>query len=521
MLGRSLAQTIGGSAHELVAPLDEAGLLDRLLDEADRTRRIARSEARRTASDASRIVLEVTPLAAGDRVATGYIVLVCDLTPYLRRDDERRDQVATASAKLNDAVQMQRRLAFLAEVSTTLASPLDYRDTLQKMARVTVPSLADYCIVDLYVGKPRLERVAIAHWDPQRQPIADLALSFPPDLRSQEDVATVVREAQFKVYEHFTDAERARLSMSDEHEAVVRAMGPCSLLMVPIVVGRRVLGVITMAFAESRRHYTSDDVEVGVELGRRAGLAIENARLYAQMEEAVRAREELVAMVSHDLKNPVAAVMLSATVIERHTPEDASGNAVRRATQNIRRSAERMQGLIGDLLDMAKIDAGRLQVTPTAQDASAILDEGIDLHALLSNGRAIRIVHEEEESPLPLRCDRGRVLQVLSNLIGNALRYTPDGGTIALSAHRDGDDVVFSVRDEGPGIAEEAKARLFERFWRAEHERSREGAGLGLYIVKGIVEAHGGRIWVESTLGHGSTFRFALPIDGPPRAQGE
>lgn len=254
------------------------------------------------------------------------------------------------------------------------------------------------------------------------------------------------------------------------------------------------------------------------DIGDRKRLEAERARLLEaerdareRAEAASRMRQDLIAIVSHDLRNPLGAITTSVALLQRALPADAAHRAPK-YVETIARSAERMDRLISDLLDVASIDAGRLSVAPTARDLAALLADAIEMLRPMAAGKSIRLEAEPLEQPLAVHADPERVLQVLSNLLGNAVKFTREGGAIVVCAARDEAFVRISVTDSGPGISTEQMPHLFDRYWQAKRD-GRLGIGLGLSIAKGIVEAHGGRIWAESMLGKGSTFHFTLPAE--------
>jgi PAS domain S-box-containing protein len=220
-------------------------------------------------------------------------------------------------------------------------------------------------------------------------------------------------------------------------------------------------------------------------------------------EDAVKAYEELMAIVSHDLRNPLNSILLGAETLGR----DSSN--VAKTSELIARSAKRMARLIEDLLDLSSIRARTLTLAPTEITTQALIREAVDSFAWIATEKGVALRGEEGASTL-LHCDPKRIAQVLSNLIGNAVKFTPAGGTVTLSASADELEATLTVKDSGSGIAAADLPRIFERNWQAPATASK-GSGLGLFIAKGIVEAHGGRIWAESTLGQGATFHFTLP----------
>ena len=229
----------------------------------------------------------------------------------------------------------------------------------------------------------------------------------------------------------------------------------------------------------------------------------------SEAEAAVATREELLAVVSHDLRNPLGAIVTSASLLQ--TPIDGNlGERVHKLAQTILRSADQMDRLIADLLDLAQIRAGKLAVEQKPQDVAGLIRDCVEMLRPLAVKKDLKL-DGMTSAGLRVRCDHARVLQILSNLVGNAIKFTPEGGSIFIEAQGTGHEARFSVRDTGQGISAEELPRIFDRFWQAQRI-NRAGIGLGLSIGKGLVEAHGGRLWVESKLGAGTTFFFTLPL---------
>jgi signal transduction histidine kinase len=247
------------------------------------------------------------------------------------------------------------------------------------------------------------------------------------------------------------------------------------------------------------------------------GHALSYQRLYRSerdaretSERAVRTRDEILAMVSHDLRNPLGTISMSATLLLRQLSE-ATDSSARLQAARIQRSVDQMIHLVDDLLDVARLETGTVDIELAPHDAVAVAREVVDPFLLAARSRSLELRLELPTGALPIACDRRRLLQVLSNLLGNALKFTPSGGVVVLRVAREQDEVVFSVTDTGPGIAAEQLPLVFERFWRADRH-SQGGSGLGLFIASSLVAAHGGRIWADSTVGIGSVFSFALAI---------
>jgi signal transduction histidine kinase len=326
-------------------------------------------------------------------------------------------------------------------------------------------------------------------------------------------VQAVVRTGKPELVPEVTDAFLWATTDNDAYYAILQQLGWRSTLTIPLVARGRTLGAFILAYTNSGRRYGPAELVLAEALAARAALAIDNARLYRASQRATEARDEVLAIVSHDLRNPLNVISLAASRLQR-PHSTVEGDVWRKQLEIIRRSADRAVHLIQDLLDATKVDAGRFTVEQRLEEVGGLLDEAVELHRPLAEARSLRLERQVEDGLPPVMADRGRVLQVFSNLIGNALRFTPAGGSITLEARREGQAVRISVVDTGPGIPSEYLPHLFERFWQAK-EGAREGAGLGLPIARGIVEAHGGRIDVASAPGRGSTFSFTLPVAEP------
>jgi len=242
-------------------------------------------------------------------------------------------------------------------------------------------------------------------------------------------------------------------------------------------------------------------------------MAVENARLYQESQAAVHSRDEILAIVSHDLRNPLGAIDLAASNLALQ-PDAAP--RVQKQIDVIRRSAARMQQLIADLLDMASLLASGLKLELAPEDAGPLIGEVVAINEPMAAEKGLKII-VQHELDRPVLCDRARVEQVLANLLGNAIKYGRPGDVIFVRSEEHAGHARFSVADSGPGIAPSEMEHLFDPYWSAKRDSVKTSTGLGLYIAKGLVEAHGGAIWVQSKLGEGATFSFTLPLYEPPR----
>lgn len=427
------------------------------------------------------------------------------------------DQIQRERAARANAENAERRVAYLAEASEILARELDVSRVMERVAELAIPRLCEGVVIDLVRGDDVVDRVLV-RFEGARDALAQRLRTWrlPGGGPATQVAATgrsILGEVEPEALQRFgVDEEQTRF-LRDE-------LGVLRFVGVPLISRDRPIGALFLAHGARRRAFDPHDVELVEELARRAAAAIDNARLYAaaqaateEAEKAVRVREDLVAVVSHDLKNPVAAIDLEAAHLRRRVQGTESEDPahVADALERITRATRRMSGLINDLLDVAKIEAGRFVITVGPLDAGALVEDAIEVLRPLAIARGIELTTEIDARGVRVRADRERVFQILSNLVGNALKFTPPGGRIVVAARPAGAEIRFEVTDTGSGIAEAARARIFDRYWQASSaERGR--VGLGLFIVRGLAEAHGGRVGVESTVGRGSTFWFTLPI---------
>ena len=417
------------------------------------------------------------------------------------------DRIAVVLAKQVAAKAAQASAEFLADASAALFSSLEHDKTLAAVVQAAVPHLADLCLLDEVTEDGRIERAHVVFADPGKQPLADRVRALACDPDSPTAQAMMLRWGGAVLFENFDDLAhaqaRAELTFVDE-------LGVQSMMIVPLRARGRTLGALTLVMAESRRRYSASDLVLAKELGHRASIAMDNARLYARAERAVQARQELMATVSHDLRNPLANIVLSAGLLLRAPSTDELA-AREKQIRVIQRAADRMNRIILDLLDVASIDAGHLAIERNAHPIAALVSDAIELNAAKAARMMLRLEGALVGEGFEVDCDRDRLLQLFGNLIGNAIKFTPSGGAINVRAEpRDGGEALFSVADTGPGISIDDLPHIFDRYWQAR-STARLGTGLGLSISKGIVEAHGGHIWAESIPGQGATFFFTIP----------
>ncbi|MFN2565891.1 MAG: ATP-binding protein [Gemmatimonadaceae bacterium] len=463
--------------------------------------------------DGSEIVVELDArpmMWRGRKVRVG---TVHDVTERKHAEESTRrlleEQAARAAAET-----AERRARFLAEASRVLSASFDYQTTLARLARLAVPELADFCVVDVIDG-PTISRLGVAHVDPSKEPLLQEAVRY-ARLRGAATyhLRKPFEEGESVLLPFISEDALAANTVNEEHLQLTMQLRPHSLVSVPLRVGDRVTGALTLYMSESGRRYGPGDLALAEELARRAALSVENARLFHAAEQATRARDEMLGVVAHDLRNPLNTIAMGANLLTELIPEPQA--SLRKQAEVMRRAADRMNRLIQDLLDVRRIEAGRLAIEPRPQPAGALVDDAVEMLRPLASAGALALEADVRPDVPEVFADPPRVQQVLSNLVGNAIKFTPAGGRVLLGAEPMTDwEVRFCVADTGPGIAPEDLPHVFGQFWQARRT-DRRGIGLGLAIAKGIVEAHGGRIWVESQVGVGSNFYFTLRAASSP-----
>ncbi|MFL5304405.1 MAG: ATP-binding protein [Polyangia bacterium] len=404
----------------------------------------------------------------------------------------------------------QEVLQFLGEASTILASSFDYPSTAAEATRLAVPLMADVAILDIFDTAGVLQRIEVASADTRRARAADAARNARPPRGPRTPVAWVLETHEPLLLAECRPSALTADASGFDHESFVRACSPRSLMYVPLASRGRVLGVLTLVMSESDRRFGGEELASATDLANRIALAIENARLYDDATRAVKAREEVLSFVSHDLKNPLMAILLTTEMLLDGAPNNERRRGWKQLDR-IRRGVQQMRHMVEDLLDISSIDAGRLSMEIGEHAVQAVLEDALELLAPVATEKGITLRTHVNCSDTRLRCDRDRLVQVLYNLVGNALKFTPHGGEVVVSAKLSGDSAVVGVCDSGPGIPPQLVPHLFQRYVQ-DQRTARRGRGLGLYICRGIVQAHGGTIWVDTAVGRGSTFFFTVPL---------
>jgi signal transduction histidine kinase/ActR/RegA family two-component response regulator len=414
--------------------------------------------------------------------------------------------------------RQDRQVKCLSDATAALGSSLEYDEMLSTLARVLVPGFADWCSISLRDGD-QLRNVSVAHVDPAKVAMArERQQRFAPDPNQARGVWNVVRTGESELYNEITDEMLAEAAREPERLEMLPSLGIKAVLLAPIRIRSRILGVISLISAESDRRYDASDIALVEELGRRAGVALDNAQLYMTAqeaaktaEEASRAKDEFLATVSHELRTPLSAILGWSTILKGRVTDPA----VAKPIEAIHRNAKAQVKIIDDILDVSRVITGKFRIDAKPVDLVSIARDAIEVVRPSAIAKKIDIEFTHRTDCCILVADPDRLQQVVWNLLSNAVKFTEAGGKIHLSVHQEGSSVVLSVMDTGKGIEPAFLPFAFERFKQADSSITRRvgGLGLGLAIVRHIVELHGGRVTAASDgVGKGSTFTITLPI---------
>jgi PAS domain S-box-containing protein len=421
-----------------------------------------------------------------------------------------------ATALIRDITSRKRyedQQHFLNHISHELVETIDFDLALKKAVDCAVPDVGDWCAIHL-LDKNNYPQVMITkHADPLLQDLADkLAREHAIRTSTGSGIMEAVRCGKTVFVPSFNEELKDSILSEEEKHEIENNIKIHSYFIVPLKTAGRIIGTLSISQGNSGRIYIAEDKPLIEDLAQRIAYALENSRLYAEALTAVRSREDVLSIVSHDLKNPLQAIQLSTQYLKRRIPNTTENEPVFKMIKTIRGAADTMNGLIHSILDIGKIQAGTFSIDFKTCRLSEILKNLKEVLLPIARDKNILLSFHPEDFEYEIECDADRVLQIFSNLIGNAIKFSESGGTIKVTLSVETNTLLVCVEDNGPGMSEEFQKNLFNRYWQAK-ETQAKGSGLGLYITKGIVEAHGGEIWVESEPGKGSRFYFTLPAE--------
>jgi PAS domain S-box-containing protein len=430
----------------------------------------------------------------------GYIGSVIDITERRRREE---------------------LLGFLAETGEKLASSLDYATTLSTLARLAVPTLADWCMVDLVEEDGSVRRVEVVVAEPADAPLAERVRGFQARLdgNPRHPPTAVLLEGRSVLLPELTPESIPLYAHGEEHVRLISAMRASSLMAVPLVAHGHTLGVLTFIFtARSGRRYGTVELATAEELARRAALSLDNARLYRDAQRAVQLRDEFLSIASHELKTPLTPLTLKLRLLVREAEAQRESPLSQRMLGHLEvglRQVKKLAELVNDLLDVTRLSAGQLRIQREPVDLAALVREVVARFQSQAERAGCSLLLEVE-GPVVGEWDGLRLEQVVSNLLSNAIKYGA-GRPVSIRVQAVETRARLVVRDEGIGIEPHTLPFIFRKFERGVSERHYGGLGLGLYVTHQILQAMGGTISAESTPGQGATFTVDLPL---PRAPG-
>lgn len=410
---------------------------------------------------------------------------------------------------ITEQKRVEHVLQFLTEASRVLASSLDYKTTLRRVAHLAVPKIADWCVVTIAEPNSPNEQLALAHVDPKKLKLArELQRRYPSDPKQKRGIHQVMRTGKSEVLNDIPDQLLVAAAHDAHHLKLIRQLALKSYMIVPLKGTRRSLGAITFISAESGRKYGKQDLLMAEELASHAALAIENARLYTSATQALQDRETFLSIASHELKTPITSMKVYAQILGkllRGNPDPKISQYLRKINDQV----DKQTKLIEDLLNISKIQVGKFKFEVKEFDLWQLIVETVEaLQATTDH----RIVIQGKPAG-KIKGDKDRIGQVIINLLTNAIKYSPDAQEIIVAVSATPRQATVAVRDFGIGIAKKNLKNIFNRFYQVgnSQQKTYPGLGIGLYVSAEIIERHHGRIWVTSRQGKGSTFSFSLP----------
>jgi signal transduction histidine kinase len=472
-----------------------------------------------------RVVGEPLGVTRGDGTK-GFVTM--SSTPIL----DPNGRIIAAVATIHDVTEQRRSeesLRFLAEASSILAASLDYEDTLPTIAKLAIPFLADACIIDVVDVEGKVQRVAAVYRDGSRASAVEAALHATPDLTAlHHPVVRALRTGMSDLFPAYPPPVRPmrptavpRTSgdfprVSGEH---LRAdpydffgdLRPRSMIVVPLFARGRTRGAITLILETEARRYGMQDLSLAEEFARRAGLAVDNARLYQDAQAANHAKTDFLGVMSHELRTPLNAIIGYTELLLMGIPAPIH-DAARHQVERVRTASHNLLHLIDEVLAFSRLEAGREELRAGSAQLSSVITEAASVIAPLAVERRLELRIDAPSEPVTLETDISKVRHILLNLLSNAVKFT-DAGEVALTARVDNADVRFEVRDTGIGIPSQFHERIFDPFWQVENKASRRiaGTGIGLSVARRLARLLGGDITVSSQPGQGSTFTARVP----------
>ncbi|MFN3159772.1 MAG: PAS domain S-box protein [Rubinisphaera brasiliensis] len=423
-------------------------------------------------------------------------------------------RIAGVAEDMTERKRIELDLRFLSEASRSLSGLIDFESTLQVVASLAVPDFADWCLVHIADSEGQMIPLAVAHVNPDKVSEAiRVSEQFPPSSEDSAGAGRVFRTGKPEMLETISEDFLQAVAQNDKHLEILRAFQMESYMSVPLTLRGEVLGVISFVTAESARRYKKADLDVAVDLAHRAAVAIDNARLYSDLKDADRRKDEFLAMLAHELRNPLAPIRsgLDLLRIGEQRPE---------VLELMDNQLQHLVRLVDDLLDVSRILRGKVELRKEQVELRELITRTVDAVNDQFTSRNQELTVRLPDAACWLNGDSVRLSQVIHNLLSNASKYTPPDGKVSISLERTERFLRISVRDSGIGIDSKLLPHVFELFTQAERsiDRSQGGLGIGLTVVKSLIELHGGTVSARSKgKGKGSEFRIRLPVRGNQR----
>ncbi|ALF55216.1 chemotaxis protein CheY [Nostoc piscinale CENA21] len=461
--------------------------------------------------------LAINPPGRSDRTPGYYNVYYL---PTINSNHQIEDVLAYV-VDVTEQVRLERNQRFLAEASAVLASSLDYQTTLERVAQLAVPELADWCTVHIVKEDGVIEQIAVAHIEPAKLQWADqMRQKYPLNPDDPRGAAWTLRTGKSDFLPDIPDELLVQAAQNPEHLEILRSVGFKSVMTVPLKTQDKILGVISFIAAESGKRYDQSNLQLAEELARRASLAIDNAQLYriaqrdhAKAEAANRIKDEFLAVLSHELRSPLNPILGWTRLLrsQRLDPKKAD-----QALETIERNAKLQAQLIEDLLDVSRILQGKMSLNVAPVNLAATIEAALETVRLAAEAKNIQIQTTLNSLSGTVSGDPNRLQQVIWNLISNAVKFTPSGGQIEVQLEQVGMYAQIKVQDNGIGITPEFLPFVFEYFRQQDGATTRQfgGLGLGLAIVRHLTELHGGTVQADSPGQNlGAIFTVRLPLN--------
>ncbi|MCT7985542.1 PAS domain S-box protein [Laspinema sp. A4] len=434
------------------------------------------------------------------------------LNPIIGVGDRLLKWLGTAT-DIDDRKRSQQQEQFLATASSVLANSLDYQTTLDSLAHLTVPSIADWCAIDVIEKDGTIERLAVAHIDPSKEELAkELYRRYPPKKEERTGQPNVLRTGQSELYPHIPDAMLVQSAYDTEHLRILRELHLHSGMCIPLKARGKILGTITFVLEAGSRTYDHTDLMLAEKLAHRAAIALDNARLYREAQDANRLKDEFLATLSHELRTPLNSILGWAQILRnRRLSEEKMGLAL----ETLERNARLQFQLIEDLLDVSRIITGKLRLNVTSVSLNKAIEEAIASVRPAAEAKHIQLKTQLDRHAGPVSGDRDRLQQIVWNLLSNAIKFTPPEGSVTAILEQFESSIQIRIVDTGQGIKPEFLPYVFDRFRQADSSSTRayNGLGLGLAIVRHLTELHGGTVSADSPgLGQGAIFTVELPL---------